>query len=365
MQAITRVGDRSVIRRNLRNFSLLLVIGAAVIACGSHQAPVSEQSQRQVRAQPLILSSTNGSENPRISVSQPDQVLSVDSRPQIISSNSASRNSTPAATVTRAAPQQTQSLVRRPVGSVSNQVSDQVRNQVSRSARSAVASAAGSVGSAVSNSVARPFSHLVSAGDTLFSIAFQYDLDFRTLAMANGLTPPYTIFVGQELRLQQALAEAAIDAVGNGIESGIRSRVGGGESSGIARQPVPAPMPSEPNWQWPLGGRVLNSFQPEITKGIDIAGIVGDPVLAAAAGDVVYSGRGVQGTGNLIIIRHTDQYLSAYAHNSAMLVPEGTRVFAGEKIAEVGVDPAGVPMLHFEIRRDGVPIDPTQFLPRR
>ena len=92
---------------------------------------------------------------------------------------------------------------------------------------------------------------------------------------------------------------------------------------------------------------------------------MGDPVLAASSGDVVYSGRGVQGSGNLIIIRHSDKYLSAYAHNSAMLVGEGSRVRAGEKIAEIGQNSSGIAMLHFEIRVDGSSVDPLGFLPGR
>ena len=115
----------------------------------------------------------------------------------------------------------------------------------------------------------------------------------------------------------------------------------------------------------PHRGRVVRSFQAPGSEGIDISANVGDPVLAAGAGDVVYSGRGVQGSGNLIIIRHSDRYLSAYAHNSAMLLPEGSHVEAGDKIAEAGSNPAGVPMLHFEIRRDGKSIDPMQYLPQR
>ena len=112
-------------------------------------------------------------------------------------------------------------------------------------------------------------------------------------------------------------------------------------------------------------GQVVTAFQPQLNKGVDISGAFGDPVLAAASGEVVYSGRGVQGTGNLIIIRHSDRYLSAYAHNSVMLVPEGRRVFAGEKIAELGVNAQGEPMLHFEIRQEGEPVDPSRLLPGR
>lgn len=360
MHANTQHSARFPPRRRTRNHCLLALVGMVAVACGSHQAPVSEQGRRLERSAPIVLSSTGRSDSSRIQTSQPDQVLSIESRPQIVSSRSASVSTVtpaPSATVTGAAPQQTQSLVRRPVGSASSPVTSV--------ARSSIARAASQVSGAAASAVTAPLAHMVTAGDTLFSIAFQYDLDFRTLAAANGLTPPYTIFVDQELKLGAALAETAIDAMGKGIRSGIRSQAGSSESGSVNRQPKSASVPSEPDWTWPHSGRVLSSFQSDITKGIDIAGNVGDPVLAAAAGDVVYSGRGVQGAGNLIIIRHNDQFLSAYAHNSAMLVPEGMHVFAGEKIAEVGVNPAGTSMLHFEIRQAGEPIDPTQFLPVR
>ena len=109
----------------------------------------------------------------------------------------------------------------------------------------------------------------------------------------------------------------------------------------------------------------MRGFQSGVSKGLDISGNVGDPVLAAGDGDVVYSGRGIQGTGDLIIIRHSDRYLSAYAHNSRMLVNEGSRVRAGEKIAEVGQNSSGIAMLHFEIREAGDSVDPSRLLPSR
>ena len=119
------------------------------------------------------------------------------------------------------------------------------------------------------------------------------------------------------------------------------------------------------NWRWPHQGGVIRGFEADINKGIDIRGQIGDPVFAAGNGDVVYSGRAVQGSGNLIIIRHSDRYLSAYAHNSTMLVGEGARVQAGETIAEVGSNSNGIAMLHFEIRLDGKSVDPTNLLPER
>ena len=118
-------------------------------------------------------------------------------------------------------------------------------------------------------------------------------------------------------------------------------------------------------WEWPSTGEIINGFSPNGNKGIDIGGQVGDAVFAAAEGDVVYSGRDVQGIGNLLIVRHGERYLSAYAHNSKMLVFEGDQVKSGQKIAEIGMDLSGEPALHFEIRIDGKPTDPIGLLPGR
>jgi lipoprotein NlpD len=126
------------------------------------------------------------------------------------------------------------------------------------------------------------------------------------------------------------------------------------------------PAAAAPNWRWPTQTtRLLRGFGSGDARGIDIAVNSGDAVYAAADGEVVYSGRGVQGSGDLIILRHSDRYLSAYAHNSVMLVEEGSRVIAGDKIAEAGTTPAGEALLHFEIREDGKSIDPVGLLPRR
>jgi lipoprotein NlpD len=131
----------------------------------------------------------------------------------------------------------------------------------------------------------------------------------------------------------------------------------------LIRQPIGAN--AEPSWQWPLSGQIIRGFENGQNKGIDIGARLGDPVYAASDGDVVYSGRGIQGAGELIILRHSDRYLSAYAYNSAMRVKEGDRVRAGQQIAEVGASSAGDPALHFEIRVDGKSVDPTGLLPRR
>ncbi|MEQ8953662.1 MAG: peptidoglycan DD-metalloendopeptidase family protein, partial [Gammaproteobacteria bacterium] len=212
--------------------------------------------------------------------------------------------------------------------------------------------------------------HRVRTGDTLYSIAFQYDLDFRALALANNLRPPYTIFVGQELSLDinnpGSGSVASSSNIGTPVSNtGVaRSSAGTGNSGGVLRQPIGGSA-TEPSWQWPLNGSILRGFSNDMNKGLDIAANVGDPVRAAGNGEVVYSGSGVQGSGNLIILRHGERYLSAYSHNSEMLVAQGDRVSTGDTIARVGTNSNGTAMLHFEIRRDGQPVDPAALLPTR
>jgi lipoprotein NlpD len=140
------------------------------------------------------------------------------------------------------------------------------------------------------------------------------------------------------------------------------------------RLPAPAPVPApqaqdeggdKVDWAWPAGGRVLAGFSEASNKGVDIAGKIGDPVFASASGRVVYSGQGLRGYGKLIIIKHNQTYLSAYAHNNNLLVKEGQNVVRGQKIAEIGNTDASQAKLHFEIRRQGKPIDPVKLLPER
>ena len=337
----------------------LLLGGLLLASCGGgYQAPVSEQGRAQILNPPEILSSTAGTGR---NSAQPSS-----SRP-VFETSTPQPNARVEVSTARPAPSTASGISRRSLGSTPAEPSESAsRSSIARSSRPATNSAGSGSGLGSLN----PVKHIVSAGDTLFSIAFQYDLDFRSLALANGLNPPYTIFVGQDINLALEATNALMDTVGsaagrlienNGVAS-TRSTIG--NNNGVLRQPI-ANTPAQINWDWPHRGRVLRGFQADVSKGIDIAGNVGDPVLAAGAGDVVYSGRGVQGTGNLIIIRHSDSLLSAYAHNSAMLVPEGGQVVAGQKIAEVGVNAAGEPMLHFEIRKDGLSVDPTQYLPLR
>lgn len=203
--------------------------------------------------------------------------------------------------------------------------------------------------------------YVVKKGDTLYSIAFRYGLDYKSLARINGIQPPYTIFVDQTLRLKGSARLPEKD-------------------SGPSKPPPPrvvATRPSEPlpevskapvsAWRWPLDGKVVAGFslkQP-INKGIDIGGKRGDKVVAAADGVVVYAGGNLRGYGKLVIIKHNDTFLSAYGNNERLRVKEGAKVKAGKSIASVGTSSAGVDMLHFEIRRDGKPVDPLKYLPAR
>jgi lipoprotein NlpD len=324
--------------------SLILSCSLLLISCGGgYQAPISEQGEQQVISAPIIVDSSMPQSSFRVENSRPVSVSSSNggngSVPEVISSNSG---------VSVGRPQ----VVRN--GSISDRVGSSNSNR----------------GGSNFNR-GGPTSHLVGSGDTLFSIAFQYDLDFRTLAIANGLNPPYTIFVDQEINLDLNNIESAGSAVSTanlgtavGNNSVARARAGSGTSGSVLRQPV-ASTPRAISWQWPHPGRLVRGFQSGISKGLDISGNVGDAVLAAGDGDVVYSGSGIQGSGDLIIVRHSDRYLSAYAHNSRMLVNVGSRVRAGEKIAEVGENSSGIAMLHFEIREAGDSVDPSRLLPSK
>lgn len=217
--------------------------------------------------------------------------------------------------------------------------------------------------------------HTVVRGDTLYSIAWRYSLDSRALALANNLAAPYTIYPNQVLNVDiDTVSDNALRTVPT-----IPAEPAGDPAVAVGQRPaaavanrrtdsVSSRLVEGVSWQWPLEGRVLGAFSSgtaATSRGIDISGQRGDPVYAAADGDVVYSGRGIQGQGDLIIIRHSARHLSAYSHNSNMLVTEGARVQAGDKISEVGTDPRGSELIHFEVRVDGKPVDPSQYLPPR
>ena len=223
-----------------------------------------------------------------------------------------------------------------------------------------------------------PDHYTVRKGDTLYSIAWRFKLDHKELARWNGIRPPYTIFPGQRLVMNPMQAYADRERKSRPAEpaqattrapsapvASSTPRVSTSRPP-VATTSVPSgPAPSA--WLWPTQGEVIRKFSHDAAgkKGIDIGGTMGQPVVATAAGRVVYSGSGLLGYGQLIIINHNKNYLSAYAHNSSLLVKEGDVVEAGQQIAKLGDTGADRPMLHFEIRRDGRPVDPLKYLPGR
>ncbi len=208
-------------------------------------------------------------------------------------------------------------------------------------------------------SVARPGATVkVQRGDTLYAIARRYDINPNDLVAWNNLSSPNTIYPGQTLRLYPAGSAAATTVRPSGPSSA---------PAATPAPPVATPPSSGFSWRWPADGAVVGNFVAgETTKqGIDIAGSSGQPVRAAADGVVVYSGNGLVGYGELIIIKHNEQWLSAYGHNRKRLVSEGQSVKAGQQIAEMGRSGAARDLLHFEIRYNGKPVDPLLYLPRK
>jgi len=259
----------------------------------------------------------------------------------------------------------------------------------------------------------------VRRGDSLHAIAFKFGLDWREIARLNGISSPYVIYPDQILRLTPTARPlaAAPSAESPGRSPGVRISAAPAPASATTKAveaPGPAAgsaggpeqqRPAEPStttpgspetsvrpvtsvgtgtrapagstysapagdpgrWLWPTQGRLLSTFgaNDPARKGIDIGGQTGQPVIASAAGQVVYSGSGLIGYGELIIIKHSDRMLSAYAHNSKRLVSEGQQVTAGSQIAEMGTNDRNQAVLHFEIRVNGRPENPLNYLPRR
>lgn len=259
--------------------------------------------------------------------------------------------------------------------------------------------------------------HVVGKGDTLYSIAWRFGIDYRTLARTNSIREPYTIFPGQRLLVPgpddvvapepvaAAASEPAAAASEPGGSDGTSVR-GAGTDEGPAVVPLP-PLPSEPTpsaaavpatspsaappspsvtqtetapkpaaspppavrtvaglrWTRPTGGKTISTFGRGGNKGIDIGGTFEQPIRAAAPGRVVYAGSGLIGYGKLVIVKHDSRILSAYAHNERLHVSEGDEVKGGQHIADMGRSGKGRVMLHFEIRRDGKPVDPLLYLP--
>jgi lipoprotein NlpD len=211
----------------------------------------------------------------------------------------------------------------------------------------------------------------VQPGDTLYAIAWRTDRDFRELARWNRIAAPYTIYAGQQLRLTPPTTRASTaHRTGNAsrhTQTAPPKPAPRTRPTPPASKPAPLPAKRNLHWAWPASGKVVSTYKARdpSRKGIKLAGRPGDPVRAAEAGKVVYSGSGLIGYGRLIIVKHNEKYLSAYGHNRRLLVRQGQQVTKGQKIAEFGRSNDGRPLLHFEIRRDGEPVNPQALLPRR
>ena len=261
-----------------------------------------------------------------------------------------------------------------------------------------------------------PNTYTVKSGDTLYSIAREHGMDFRELIALNGIENPNQIAVGRVLKIKPASPESSDVAVTAPVSSEvvvgrpigeaqvIEKQTPGASSETLKREPRAGkepysdqalalaqnqgqPKPAETaapaapkaeekaaeplqggdeiSWIWPASGKMIGTFSENGSKGIDIAGKAGDPVIAVGDGKVVYSGTGLRGYGKLVIIKHNNTYLSAYAHNQNILVKEGQSVKKGQRIAEMGNTDSDQVKLHFEIRRQGKPVDPMKYLPAR
>lgn len=242
-----------------------------------------------------------------------------------------------------------------------------------------------------------PDSYVVVSGDTLSTIAWRYGLDYRQIAQWNQLGSPHLIYPGQHLWLrpppgrQQHVARSSGSRVVSTPESVLKSNSSlTSDAPATMSEPTlspPTPLTTEPAsrrsalasssaavvqrqigdtvWRWPTQGSIVGNYRPDIPggKGIQISGKFGQPVRAASPGQVVYSGSGLPGYGRLIILKHSDRLLSAYGYLGRILVKEGDNVEVGQSIAELGASNENRPILHFEIRQDGKPVDPLNFLP--
>lgn len=239
-----------------------------------------------------------------------------------------------------------------------------------------------------------PGVHVVRPGDTLMGIGRLYGRNFNDLAAWNGLANPNQLRIGQEIRLsppgRDDVAVAIVQPIDLSGQAGSMPSGGalvydgprGGRQpfsdaawaavnpsaapmAPLAAPPATVPATAASQWLWPAEGPIVARFDEATNKGVGIGGNPGDPVVASAAGSVVYAGSGLRGYGKLIIIKHDDEYLTAYAHNQSLLVREGETIARGQRIAELGSTDADRPKLHFEIRRQGRPVDPLRYLPAR
>lgn len=259
----------------------------------------------------------------------------------------------------------------------------------------------------------RPDTYTVKKGDTLYGVGLEFGFDHKEIAQWNNIQPPYVIHIGQQLKLKEPQAAAPTSESAEAVTAPLRAEPAPTAKTldeppllaepkalkepyseqAMAAEPAPKPAakpadkpaetagaettkaaPAEKSaapaddeaidWSWPVNGKILAGFNDAASaKGVDIAGNQGQPVYAAAPGKVVYSGSGLRGYGKLVIIKHNKTYLSAYAHNSQLLVKEGQAIGKGQKIAEMGNSDTDRVKLHFEIRKLGKPVDPARYLP--
>jgi lipoprotein NlpD len=230
--------------------------------------------------------------------------------------------------------------------------------------------------------------YVAQRGDTLANVALAFGVDQKDLARWNGIAEPGVLIPGQTLRVTPLADVVTVSPVMGSGQAEVRPLSAPGAQGPGAPVPLPptaatvptvppvaasSPTPPEPTrapsaslpWLWPTSGKVIETFDDPRNKGIDIAGNEGAPVQAAADGEVVYVGSAVRGYGNLVIVRHSDDFITAYAHNRKVLVAEKQTVKRGQAIAELGRSDADRPKLHFEIRHQGKPVDPLKYLPAR
>ena len=219
----------------------------------------------------------------------------------------------------------------------------------------------------------KPGYYTIKPGDTLIKVGLEHGQSWKDIARWSNLDNPNVIEVGQVVRVVppgRDVASSSSSSSGRGVAPVV---VGSGSTAASSTTPAPTPTPTTPaakgaddvDFIWPASGSLIAGFDESRNKGYDISGKAGDPVIAAADGRVVYAGAGLRGYGNLIILKHNNTYLTAYAHNQSLLVKEDQSVKKGQKIAEMGSTDADRVKLHFEVRRQGKPVDPSRYLPSR
>lgn len=240
----------------------------------------------------------------------------------------------------------------------------------------------------------RPDTYTVKKGDNLYSIGLEFGYYYKDIALANNISAPYNIKVGQVLKLNSAKdkplnpdnsaveinpikSDAGLASINITEPKGVREPYSDEALNKVqTSKPSQASQPAEVKtdskaladpsenmeWSWPTKGKVVANFNESSNKGVDIAGTLGQPVNAAAPGRVIYSGSDLRGYGKLVIIKHNPNYLSVYAHNNQILVKEGQQITLGQKIAEMGNTDSNIVKLHFEIRRQGKSVDPLKYL---